>query len=147
MTIHAEIVMCFYRLTAVKGHPASALVPAMRDLLTEDFSTTSPLLQVDGREQYLGLLGQTMQTQLSRRIHHQFVDGNQICTLYDVTIKPSEGDNLTIPMADWLTVYQGRIRRQVLYYDPRRFAAPFALEYSPPITATSFDSLESKGAR
>jgi hypothetical protein len=147
VTIHAEIAQCFYKLTEVKGHPASALLSALRDLLTEDFSSTGPLLKIEGREQYLDLLGRALPAQVSRRFHHQFADANQICSLYDLTVRHPGGENRTIPMVDWLTVYQGRIRRQVLYYDPRRFAATSGLEYSPAEIATSSDRFEATAVR
>lgn len=127
MTIHAEIARCFYRLTAVKGHPASAVLPAIRELLTEDFSSTGPLLKTQGREQYLGLLARTLTAEVNYRFLHQFTERNEVCSVYELTTRSPEGENLTVPMVDWLTVYKGRIHRQRLYYDPRCLAGSFGV--------------------
>ncbi len=44
-----------------------------------------------------------------------------------MTVRTPTGETLAITMADWLTVREGRICRQQLFYDPRRFAAAFGL--------------------
>lgn len=128
MTMPLEIVNRFFALTDVKGRNVPDLLPSIRDLLTEDFAFSGPLMKTEGREQYIGLLGQFLQAHVGYRFHHQFADGDGVCSIYEMTVRTPAGGTLAITMADWLTVCDGRICRQKLYYDPREFAAAFGLK-------------------
>jgi ketosteroid isomerase-like protein len=118
----------FFALTDVKGREVSDLLPALRDLLTEDFVFMGPLMRTEGREQYLGLLGQFLPAHVGYRFHHRFVDGNEVCSVYDMDVRTPSGATLTLSMADWLAVRAGRICRQKLFYDPRGFAEAFGMK-------------------
>jgi len=128
MTTPLATVERFFALTDVKGREASNLLPSIRDLLTEDFEFIGPLMRTEGREQYVGLLGQFLQAHVGYRFHHQFADGNEVCSLYDMDVRTPSGATLTLTMADWLTVRYGRICRQKLFYDPRGFAEAFGMK-------------------
>ena len=58
MTKPLEIVNRFFALTDVQGRHVPDLLPAIRDLLTGDIAFSGPLMKTEGRDQYLGLLGQ-----------------------------------------------------------------------------------------
>lgn len=127
MTGPIETVNRFFALTDVNGRNVPDLLPAIRDLLTEDFAFTGPLMKTEGREQYLCLLGQFLQAHTGYRFLHRFSDGNEVCSIYDMSIRTPHGITLTVTMADWLTMRGDQICRQRLYYDPREFAAAFGL--------------------
>ncbi len=127
MTTPLEIVNRFFALTDVKGRTVPDLLPSIRDLLTEDFAFSGPLMKTEGRDHCIGLLGQFLQAHIGYRFHHQFADGDDVCSIYEMTVRTPTGETLAISMADWLTVREGRICRQQLFYDPRRFAAAFGL--------------------
>ncbi|HEX2099354.1 MAG TPA: nuclear transport factor 2 family protein, partial [Candidatus Synoicihabitans sp.] len=61
------------------------------------------------------------------QFHQQFEADNEVCSIYDMTVRTPTGDTLTITMVDWLKLKDGRIAEQRLYYDPRGFAAAFGM--------------------
>ncbi len=79
MTTPLEIVNRFFALTDVKGRNVPDLLPSIRDLLTEDFAFSGPLMKTEGRDHYIGLLGQFLQAHIGYRFHHQFADGDEVC--------------------------------------------------------------------
>lgn len=127
MTKPLEISRRFFDLTDVKGRKVPDVLPSIRDLLTEDFAFTGPLMKTEGRDQYIGLLGQFLQAHLGYRFHQQFASGDEVCSIYDMDVRSPKGESVTLAIADWLTIRDGRICRQQLYYDPRGFAAAFGL--------------------
>lgn len=128
MTTPLATIDRFFALTDVKGRDVSDLLPSIRNLLTEDFVFIGPLMRTEGREQYVGLLGQFLQAHVGYRFHHRFADGNEVCSVYDMDIRTPSGATLTLTIADWLTVRDGRICRQKLFYDPRSFAEAFGMK-------------------
>ena len=122
-----ETVNRFLALTEPKGRPIPELLPGIRDMLTEDFVFIGPLMKTEGREPYVGLLGQFLQAHGGYRFHRQFVAGDDVCSIYDMTVRTPAGGTVTLTLADWLTLRDGRICRQQLYYDPRAFATAFGL--------------------
>lgn len=85
-------------------------------------------MKTEGREQYLGLLSQFLQAHVGYHFHHQFADGDDVCSIYDMTVRTPSGNTLTFTLADWLNLRDGKICRQKLYYDPRGFAEAFGLK-------------------
>lgn len=120
-----EIVNEFFSLTEPHGRHVPELLGPISALLTEDFVFNGPLMNTRGREQYVGLLGQFLAVHEGYRFHQQFVNGNEVCSIYDMTVRTPDGKTLTLALADWLTLRDGKIASQRLYYDPRGFAAAF----------------------
>jgi len=128
MNTPLEIVNRFFALTELNGRTVSEVLPGIRDMLTEDFVFVGPLMKTEGREQYVGLLAQFLQAHVGYRFHHQFADDDEVCSIYDMTVKTPTGEPLSLSLADWLTLRDGLICRQQLYYDPRGFAAAFGIK-------------------
>lgn len=128
MTTPLAIVDRFFALTDVRGRDVSKLLPSIRDLLSEDFVFIGPLMKTEGREHYVGLLGQFLPAHAGYHFYHRFADGNDICSVYDMDVWTPSGSTLTLTMADWLTVREGSICRQKLFYDPRGFAEAFGMK-------------------
>jgi ketosteroid isomerase-like protein len=59
---------------------------------------------------------------LQTRLLRQFEAGEDVCSIYEMDLPTPAGDTLTVEMADWIQVKDGRIRHQRIYYDPREFA-------------------------
>ena len=47
--------------------------------------------------------------------------------IYDLLIKSPSGKTVSITMADWIRVSNGKIAEQKLYYDPRDFMKAFGM--------------------
>jgi ketosteroid isomerase-like protein len=123
-----EVVNRFYELTEPKGRNASELLGPIGEALTDDFKFTGPLMRTEGRAQYVGLLGQFLQAHVAYAFHKQFEADDEVCSIYDMTVRTPSGGMLTVTMVDWLKLQDGRIAEQRLYYDPRAFAAAFGMQ-------------------
>lgn len=123
-----DIVNRFFALTDPHGREIPSLLGPIASLLTEDFRFTGPLMKTEGRDQYVGLLGQFLAAHVGYKFHRQFESGDDVCSIYDMTVRTPKGETLTVAMVDWLRVRDGRICEQKLYYDPRAFARAFGME-------------------
>ena len=117
----------FFALTEPKGRKIPDLLGPIANLLTPDFKFHGPLMNADGREQYVAILGQFLGVHEGYRFRRQFVDNQDVCSVYDMTVRTPSGESLTLALVDWLTIQDGRISAQQLFYDPRKFAAAFGL--------------------
>lgn len=54
-------------------------------------------------------------------------DGNDVVSIYEMTLGTPSGGTLVISFADWIKVVNGKIVEQKLYYDPREFIKAFGL--------------------
>ena len=128
MTNALDLVNRFYGLTDPQGRDVQELLAPIAETLTPDFKFTGPLMRTEGREQYVGLLGQFLAAHVGYRFHQQFQQADNVCSIYEMTVRTPTGSTLTLTMADWLTVRDGKICEQKLYYDPRGFAEAFGLK-------------------
>jgi hypothetical protein len=128
MTKPLDLVNHFFALTAPKGRNVKDLLGLIAEALTPDFKFTGPLMKTDGRDQYVGLLGQFLPAHVGYQFHKQFERGDDVCSIYDMTVRTPSGAKLTIAMVDCLTVRDGRLCEQKLFYDPRGFVEAFGLK-------------------
>lgn len=92
----------------------------VRDLVCDDLSFRGPLATLDNADDYLqGLEHITAGvTGLQRR--RVFRDGESVVQIYDVALAvPGQ----TVPVAEWITVRDGRIASIELIMDPRPLVA------------------------
>lgn len=93
----------------------------MRALLHDDVSFAGPLGTTDGADDYIGAMkGVTAEmTGVERRA--LFGEGEDVCQIYDLVLaKP----DVTLPVAQWLKVRDGRIASVRLFFDPRPLVQP-----------------------
>lgn len=122
-----EIANELFALTEPNGRKISDLLGPIADLLAADFKFHGPLLSADSKDQYVAMLGQFLAVHEGYRFRKQFVDGDDVCSIYDMTVRTPTGEPLTLALVDWLTIREARISKQQLFYDPRKFAAAFGL--------------------
>lgn len=93
----------------------------VRGLIRDDLSFTGPLATLDNATDYLqGLAHITAGiTGLDRR--HVFQDGENVVQIYDVALA---GPGQTVPVAEWMTVRDGKIATIEMIMDPRPLVAP-----------------------
>ncbi|MDR0359103.1 MAG: nuclear transport factor 2 family protein [bacterium] len=96
-------------------------------LVTEDVTFAGPLMQATGAEQYVAMNEQLLGFHAETRMLRQFEDGSDVCSLYEMRMRTPAGGSLTLVVADWITVRDGRIAEQRLYFDPREFAQAFGM--------------------
>jgi ketosteroid isomerase-like protein len=96
-------------------------------LLADDVTFTGPLMRLTGKDAYIGLLQQFLPSHVSTRVLRQFAEGNEVCSINELTVRTPAGGTVTLAMAEWFKLRDGRIAEHTLYYDPREFAAAFGM--------------------
>jgi ketosteroid isomerase-like protein len=106
---------------------AGADLPQAAELLADDVVFKGPLMQTTGRDAYVGLLQQFLPAHVSTRVLRQFADGDEVCSIDELTVRTPAGGTVTLAMAEWFKLRDGRVAEHTLYYDPRAFAAAFGM--------------------
>ena len=116
-----EIVNRYYDASNKKDPNAAGM------LMTDDFVFIGPLMRVEGKAANVELLKKFLPMHVEMRMHKQFVDGNDVCSIHDLVIRNPAGGNIIMPMAEWIRVRDGKIAKQTIYYDPREFSKAFGM--------------------
>ncbi len=117
----SDVVNRFYEVTNARR--AQDLAPLVRD----DVTLVGPLMQAAGAAEYLAMNEQLLGFHAGTRMLRQFEDGDDVCSIYELDMKTPSGGSLTLAMADWIRVEDGRIVSQRIYFDPRGFAQAFSM--------------------
>jgi ketosteroid isomerase-like protein len=114
-----EVVNRFYEICNDRqGEGLEALVA--RDVVFE-----GPLMRLAGAEEYVSTVRPFLKFHKGVRMLKQFEDGGHVCSIYEMTLGTPAGGALTLVLADWIRIADGRVAEQKLYYDPREFAKAF----------------------
>jgi hypothetical protein len=92
------------------------------ELLDENFAFTGPILQSTGKAEFLAGSGAAAAMARGCEIHHQWVDGDSVCSIYDFKVETPLGAG-TIPMAEWSVISGGRLVTSRLIFDTADMAA------------------------
>ncbi len=89
---------------------------AVRPLLHDDVTFKGALGTTEGAEDYISGLRRMMaaMTGMERRVI--VAEGEEVFQVYDLTLSEPV---VTLPIAQWLTVRDGRIAALRVYFDPR----------------------------
>ncbi len=98
---------------------------SLKDLLSEDMSFIGPLVQRSGASEYLEALKRLFKFHKKSQMLKQFESGDDVCSIYDLIMYKPAGGSLSVTVADWIRVVDGRIIDQKIYYDPREFVKAF----------------------
>ena len=112
----AEIVQSFKQALA-KGDVAAA-----RKLLHDNLSFRGPIDAFDKPEPYLEALNKLQPIVQRIDVKKMFVDGNDVCMLYDMVTNSPAG---TAFVAEWMHVKGDKIASIRTVFDARPFAAMF----------------------
>lgn len=95
----------------------------MRTLVHDNVLFTGALGTTDNAEDYIkGIEQVTAQTTaLERRV--VFAEGENVCQVYDMILATPA---VTVPIAQWFTVREGRIAALQVFFDPRPMIQPSA---------------------
>ena len=96
-------------------------------LMAEDFVFVGPLMKLEGKAANVELLRKFLPMHVETRMHKQFVDGDEVCSIYDLVVSNPAGGTITMPIADWIRVENGKVAEQTIYYDPREFSKAFGM--------------------
>lgn len=99
----------------------------MRELLADGMTFRGPLMQAGSADEYVAMSEKFLQFHKGTKMLKQFENGDDVCSIYEMTLNTPAGGTLIVPIADWIRVSTGRIVEQTIYYDPRDFAKAFGM--------------------
>ncbi|HZD03210.1 MAG TPA: nuclear transport factor 2 family protein [Actinomycetes bacterium] len=97
-------------------------VDGAAELLADEFSFNGPILQAAGKAEFLAGSGTAAAIARGCHIHRQWVDGDEVCSIYDFAVETPAGAG-SIPMAEWCVVRDGRLVSSRLLFDTAAMAA------------------------
>ncbi len=97
----------------------------MEKYLSENFSFEGPAVSMKGRDNFVAMLKPLCAFHKSWKVFKQVQDGNDIITIYEMTMGTPNGDTLVQSFVDWMSVEGGVITKEKLWYDPREFLKAF----------------------
>ena len=97
-------------------------VDGAAELLADEFAFDGPILQAKDKAEFLA--GSTAAAAMARgcTIHHQWVDGDDVCSVYDFEIQTPAGAD-AIAMAEWSVIRDGKLVSSRLLFDTAAMAA------------------------
>ncbi len=99
----------------------------LANLVAEHIAFEGPIMRLTGAAQYIGAVGPLLKFHKGMTMLKQFEDGDQVCSIYEMTLGTPTGGSLTLAFADWIRIADGKVAEQKLYYDPREFAKAFGI--------------------
>jgi ketosteroid isomerase-like protein len=93
-----------------------------RSMLSDDVSFAGPIDRFDNADAYITSLRGLAQIVQGAEEQKVFVDGNDVCVIYDLVTNTPAG---AAPTVDWYHVRDGKISAVRVFFDARPFAAMF----------------------
>jgi ketosteroid isomerase-like protein len=116
-----DVVTRFYAATNAKR---AADLP---ELVHHDVVFKGPAMQAHGAAQYIAMNEQLLGFHAGTKMLQQFTNGESVCSIYDLNMSTPAGGSLLLTIADWITVKDGKIAEQRIYFDPREFTKAFGM--------------------
>ena len=99
----------------------------LKALVSDDMTFVGPMMKATGAKEYVAMNEQLLPFHSGTSMLHQFEDGDDVCSIYEFSVTTPAGGSLTLPMADWIRVKNGKIAAQRIYFDPREFGQAFSM--------------------
>lgn len=94
----------------------------LADIINEDVTFNGPFFKANGSKEFLEGMQRWAQLKKTYKTLKQFVDENNICTIYTLNIVSPSGDIVTWDGVDWMEVSEGKLMNVKIYFDPREWA-------------------------
>jgi SnoaL-like domain len=92
------------------------------ELLADEFSFVGPVLQANGKAEFLAGAANLGPIVRGFELHRQWVDGEDVCSIYDFRIETPAGTG-SIQMAEWSVVRDSKLVSSRLLFDTAAMAA------------------------
>jgi ketosteroid isomerase-like protein len=99
----------------------------LRDLVSDDVTFTGPVMTARGAQEYVAMNEQLLGFHTGTTMLRQLEDGDDVCSIYELGMRTPAGGALTLTIADWIRVEDGKIAAQRIYFDPRAFTQAFGM--------------------
>jgi predicted SnoaL-like aldol condensation-catalyzing enzyme len=96
-------------------------------LMGEAIHFVGPAQQCEGRDAYVKLLEMFLPSHVSWRIHARFENTTDACVIGDIVVRDPRGAEITLELAEWYRVADGKIAEHRVFYDPREFMKAFGM--------------------
>jgi hypothetical protein len=90
-----------------------------RALVHDEMIFVGPLGAARGADEYLAGVGRLSEIVTGARTQRTFVDGDDVCVVYDLVTTTPAG---IVPTVAWYQVKQGRVASLRVFFDPRLLA-------------------------
>lgn len=117
-----EIVERFMELTNDKQDIKAAVL-----LMADNIKFTGPAIQCQNKQEYEQLLNQFLPHHKGWKKHQVFEKGEEVCFIEDIYISTPQGNSITLSLAEWLKVKDGKITEHKVFYDPSEFNKAFEI--------------------
>jgi ketosteroid isomerase-like protein len=98
-----------------------------QDLVTDDVVFEGPVQHARGKAEFVGMTAQFLGVHRATRLLRRVADQDMVTSMFEFVIDAPNGQQLTCPVAEWVTVSDGRISGFRVYYDPREFVRAFGM--------------------
>lgn len=118
-----EIVTEFMHLTNDKNDIKGAV-----NLMADDINFIGPAARCKNKGEYESLLEQFLSAHSGWKHHQTFENGDEICFIEDIYVDTPNGNKITLELAEWFKVKNGKITQHKVFYDPSEFKKAFGME-------------------
>ena len=116
-----NVVNRFYELTNKRQ------TKGLEEMIDKGIIFAGPLIKTSGAKQFIELNEQFLPFHRGVKMFKQFENDDDVCSIYELKASTPAGRNISLLLADWIRVSQGKIVEQRIYYDPREFAKAFGM--------------------
>jgi ketosteroid isomerase-like protein/uncharacterized protein YndB with AHSA1/START domain len=102
-------------------------IDELAGLISDDVTFEGPVMQARGAREYLAMNEQLLGFHRGTTMLRQFENGDAVCSIYELAMGTPAGAELTLTLADWIDVADGRVAAQRIFFDPREFAQAFSM--------------------
>jgi len=114
-----EIVERYLNIVLVENNHGKGL----EDVLTEDFVFDDPFGKASSAREFLGNSQRWIDTPKSFQMEKQFIDGNQVCSVYRIDVTTPSGVKVGVDLVDVVELRASRISKEKVYFaNPVQFA-------------------------
>ena len=99
----------------------------LRALVADDVTFDGPVMHTAGAQEYVAMNEQLLGFHAGTRMLRQFEAGDDVCSIYEMDMSTPSGGSISVTIADWIRVTEGKIASQRIYFDPRAFADAFGM--------------------
>ncbi len=122
MKTSLEIVEQFMQLTNEKHDIEGAVA-----LMADDISFVGPAATCSNKQEYRELLKQFIPAHAGWKKHQAFEKGDEVVYIEDIYVNAPNGQRLTLELAEWFRVSNGKIQTHKVFYDPSEFKSAFGM--------------------
>ncbi len=98
------------------------------EMVHENVTFSGPFFQANGAQEFITGMQRWIQVKKNYRVIKQFVEGNDVFSVHAVDITTPNGGTVTLDMAEWIEVQDGKIVKERVFFDPREYAKAFGIQ-------------------